>query len=1595
MRRAGWSSVAVVAAVMWLAAMTIYLSRQETPTGWVRGTAVAEETGQPLPRVEIRLRPPGTPGEYEGEHDIIVRTRADGTFRSKRIPAGAYSLQATSPAHRLRATDILIQEGQALQVNLELSPVEPFFYMWAPENVFSPDQTPQVIGEGFVPGGSVEFSLYRVDPMVLFVEKRGALRSVLYTTAPPQHLVLDGNPALTLRKRISVPITKRDVEGIFRQRFDLPVGEPGIYVVAAKADSVQKLEWLMVTRLGLIIKHWRDQALAFVVDLKTGAPVPGATVHFSIRGAEPVSGITDGDGLFQATVPAKEHEEEYESFFAYAEHGGSQAFLKSSLTWSGEKGQERVYAYTDRPVYRPGNEVSFKGIARRFAGVDYTVPQNQPVEVEVRDPRDTLVYRGKLATDRFGSYHANFRLNEEAPTGYYQLVSAVAGERHEAAFKVAAYRKPEYSVEVTTARKRYTRGERIEAKVSAQYYFGAPVAGAEVEYRVMRSPYFFYLGEDDEESYDDSGSGGDYEGYGYGEEIETGRAETGADGVAHLNIPTKRPFQAWGKQEEGATEGEGSDYEYTIAVTVTDPSRKEVTAEGSTLVTQGEFALSLTPASWVAKPGDAADVELRAADYDEKPVRDVRVEVTAVRELWHGRESTAEPVARATVTTDAKGKARFRFTPPEPGFYRIEARARDRRGNEILSKTSLWVTREDYADFRVPYPELEIVADKRVYREGDTAVLLINTKSKGATALVTVEGPQVYERRVVRLVGNSTRVEFKVRHEYSPNFFVAVAFVRDRQFATSEKRLRVSTEARRLRIDIKPDKRRYSPGDEAVYQLRATDWRGRPALAQLSIGVVDESIYAIEEDSTPPMLGFFYPARENSVTTEYSFPELYLDADKSAVAIKVRKRFPDTAYWNPTVVTDTDGRAEIRFTMPDSLTTWRATVRGATLDTAVGEATAEVKTSKDLLVRLEAPRFMVQRDRLTISALVHNYTRSEQALAVWIKAPGLALNRDGSEQRRFALRPNDVRREDWQVEASTPGDKEITVYAKARSGLSDAMALTIPALPHGRERVESRSGAVQTQATERLSVRRDSVPGASELRIRLAPSIASVVLGALEYLAQYPYGCTEQTMSAFLPDVIVARALRELNLSNPRLEKQLPDMVQKGLNRLYSYQHDDGGWGWWRYDNSDPWMTAYVVFGLVTAKRNGFSLNENALNRGLEWLSREARPAPPTPLLAYGAAGTPLLAQADRLYVLYVLSLAARDGLVDQQVTQFYRNLNTLDGQSLGLLTATLLERGRTADAKVAADRLWQRANETQALAWWKGRQEWDRAGDTETTGLALKALLALNPNDPRIMKIVRWLVLNRQGNCWVSTRDTAFVLFALTDFLKRSQELQPDYEAQVTLNGKTILSRHFTRDDLFAPEVEVKVSGGALHRGTNTVQFTKEGTGNLYYTLTLRQFVGQGDLPEVITGAGITVQRSYYRVVSQRDPRTGVIVTSPSPDPVTDFRSGEPILARLKITSDKAYDYVIVEDPLPAGCEVSEQGDLEPWEWNRWWSDMDIRDEKVAVFARRLPAGVSTIEYHLRPQIPGDYHVMPTEVYSMYNPMVRGSGAEARVRLR
>ncbi|HEY3417202.1 MAG TPA: alpha-2-macroglobulin family protein [Armatimonadota bacterium] len=1538
--------------------VTSLLLSSETPHGRVEGILKTADTGANLPRIAVTLIPTA-----EGHHQSYESTTdAQGHFLFRHVNVGSYRLIAKTYAHEQPDQVLTVHEGKTTGATFELQPTEPFLRIYQSQQVFTTAETPTLRCRGFAPINEFTVSVYRVDPRVAAAHWRGRLTESLTLHGKElEHANLDGVPELS---RISVrrqQVAGRDLEGIFREDVKLNALPPGMYLTSIDAGELRALALFTVTDLGMIVKAAPDRTLIYAINIATGKPAH-AQIEVQQEGKVLASGTTDADGLLMLPFQRPPGEGE---ITVIGHSGPSLAVATLYPYWSHEDNPLRVYTYTDRPVYRPGQTVYFRSILRELHGDDYRVPGKLDAQVRVTDGHDDAVYTGQHTTTRYGSLTGQFDLSTEALPGDYTITVAANGGHYETYFSVAEYKKPEFEITVTPAKKRYTIGQTMQATVSAQYYYGAPVPAAEVEYYVTRTPSWYY---------DDAGSAWDedlLEGGGYydeGEVVAEGKGKTDDAGRLTITIPPPNKKSA-GNEEQ--------DWHYSISATVTDASRRSSEGQGSVLMTQGDYRLSVTPDDWVGRPDQPINVKVRAVDYDGHPVPGASGELQLIRATWQGDHERRKVMERQSWQADNTGEATVTVTPREDGDFRLLARSTDTHGNRITSTNWLWVMSEEYASFDYPYQELDVRADRKLYRQGETAEIIVNTRYAPQTALLTIESNRLLQHRLVKLEGKSSIIKVPVDASFLPSVHVSICFYHGKRLVSGDALINVSREQKALRVEVTPDKTKYGPGEKALYRVRTLSPDGKPVQAEVSLGLVDEAIYAIAPESAENIVAYFYPKRDLEVLTAFSFPEVYLSGDdKAGSTIRTRKVFRDTAFWNPATVTDKNGTATFALTLPDNLTTWRATARAADLQTRVGETTAKVVVSKPFLLRLETPRFLTQGDRVSLAVIAHNLTDKSLTATIGLEGVGVTLRGRSSSDVRIA--PGKTARLEWEATASTLGEASVRAWGKA-GDLEDAMQLPLPVQPKGREHAEESSGAVEGRADLRFTVRKDNIPGTQLLSIRLTPSLVSAMLGSLDYLATYPYGCTEQTMSAFLPDVVLVQLLKSTGIEDAPLKKRLPKMVEAGLLRLYGYQHDDGGWGWWKYDDSDPWMTAYVIFGMLQARQAGFTVSSGAYQNGLEALKR--------------IAATANIAPEVRIYQAYVLALAGQQDAAATIVkrytgTQGIHRRDELHDYGQIYLARSLWLLGSPDEGRSVLEEVWGRFTAqppTDSDDWW-----WN---ENDVAAGLLDAASEMVPDDPRLTDLVRTIVERRQGNHWYSTRDTAAVLYALSHYLRITHELTPDLTATVTVNGKSVTTRHFTAADVFAPEVTVKLGPKDIGAGEIAVNIATEGTGRLYYTASLQENVN-GDLDKPVRAApGLVIERSYRKWLRTSSAQPGAGKGSDGGG-VT-FRSGDVVEVTLTVRAQRPFNYLLVEDQLPAGAEAQDRGFVSPWEWTDWWAEQIVRDRTVSFAVRYLDRGVHRLTYHFIAIQPGRYTALPPQVYDMYRPQIRAEGMANTVTIR
>ncbi|HEV2766048.1 MAG TPA: MG2 domain-containing protein, partial [Pyrinomonadaceae bacterium] len=707
-----------------------------------------------------------------------------------------------------------------------------------------------------------------------------------------------------------------------RRMISLGRPEAGVYLVEAVHGDLRAFGVAVVSDLALVQKTTRaGDVLVYAVNRKSGAPREGVNVQV-VEGEQNVTGgVTDKQGILRFKNPQKETKEATEegeggegeeaaeddaaaegedvpaeevtqyTRLITATAGADFAISDLDSAYFGEyEGEEgggenlMSYVYTDRPVYRPAQRIYFKGILRERAEGGYRLPKGT-LSVTVDDPNGGRVYEQELTLSSRGTFAGELEVAEDAPLGSYNLTASIEGQTAASGyFEINEYKKPEYKVTVNVPQQYVNAGEVGKFNVSARYFFGAPVARADVKYYVYRSRYYGWWGDaGDEDEIDkqfgedptaEEGGSGSY-GY-YGNEVvqeaegkldEQGRLEVS------FKVPDPNPKDNW-------------DYTYRLEAEVTDPARRAMTGSASFVGVRGRTVASAHPDKYVYYQGDTARLTVRARDYDGRPVQ-TRVKLSFVERRWQKVSKRTEDgyeypdyelkereLSSAAVETNAQGEGAYDYVVQAPGSIHIKTTVEE-NGRQITSEGGyLWAADRENRWVDVSYEgeeTIKLVPDKKSYRPGETAHVLALLPTEGAHLLVTTELMSVMTVKEVSSTGRSVILDIPIEPRFAPNVYLNVTYVRNGELYTQEQVLAVPARDKLLNLEIIPNKKEFRPRETASYTLLARNADGSPAAgAEVSFGVVDEAVYQITPESVEDIRRAFYGRRYNEVSTSFS-----------------------------------------------------------------------------------------------------------------------------------------------------------------------------------------------------------------------------------------------------------------------------------------------------------------------------------------------------------------------------------------------------------------------------------------------------------------------------------------------------------------------------------------------------------------------------------------------------------------------------------------------------------------------------------------------------------------------------------------------------
>lgn len=1246
------------------------------------------------------------------------------------------------------------------------------------------------------------------------------------------------------------------------------------------------------------------------------------------------------------------------------------------------------YLQTDRPVYRPGQPVYFRGILRSGFEDSYGIPQGMH-RVVVTAPDQSTIYDRRLPLSRLGTLNGTVQLPESAQLGYYSV--AIDGDSS-ASFTVEAYKKPEYLVDATGAPGAVIGGKDAFVTVKALYFFGRPAAGMHVRYSAYGvaqpwgyDPYAFY----------------DFRFRRGNTQLPqiSGDATTGSDGTARLRIPTNH-----------------ADFAYSLPVRIEarDASGRTVETSAAVLVDPAAVVLTLTPRSWFANPGDTVLFDVAAKDLRGKHVASARAHVTVTREVWNARNGRyEEPRAYETdVVTGRDGAGEIAWRPQQPGSYSIVATTRDANGNTSSASAYMWIVGGD--DSWMPASDQPIlIAEHPQLKRGERARVLVRLPGPGRDVLVAVIADRVTSLHVMHVTGYAASLAVDAPPQAS-RFTVSVSLPSESGIAQAQTIITRDPQPQGLRIAIKPDRTRYAPGDRATFAVRATDINGKPVRTELALGVVDDAIYAVQSESSEDPLQRFYgdmtwlqtqaswyrpnyvpppAASEEGVPQGRALKTIARVSSRAtgnlvqsgtsadvysvpgAPAIPLRTHFADTAYWTPAVMTDAAGRALVHFVWPDNLTTWRTTGLGVTADTRIGTAKAESLVTKDFLVRLETPRFLRKGDTTTITAIAHGQNGARDVRLRF--TPEV----DDPLDAALHLDADDTASTQWTYDAGTALGLRSLTLTGSDGTRTDGVRLPLPVEASGAAEHVRDAGDARSRASVTLPL--PAGYDAGDLTATLTPSLTAQLVQNLRLLDVYPYYCTEQTMSAALPAVFVERVVTRMGYELPGDIKPA-HVIAHAIARLRELQHPDGSWGWWENDPAHPFMTAYALYGLSQFRAAGYAVPAQMYDRGVDSLVAQLGAQYGDTLRLWGGA-QPGSEWNTRAFMLFSLANAAPSRVDRRLLEETRARAASLNSYALAVLGLAYHDLGDDAHARDILARLNARAVTNGAYTYWSG-ETWHYAWQDdpiETTAYALRLNAALQPGVPIAGRVTAFLRSERRGDWWYTTKDTAAAIYAIAEADSGGpSELTPDETVGVYVDGKLVRSVRITTPILDAAQAEVRVPADTLHDGS-IVTFERTGRGALYWSTDFVRYAPPG------AHAAADPNRSLLSRLFPKHPplrverRYTLLHRGP-------WRVGDEIRVDLTVTAKDDLQYVAIEDPFPAGVEYAPpQGDAAQTSW----SGLQLFDDRAVFFATTLNARWPLhLQYSLRVTTPGTYTAAPPTAYAMYGPPIYAVGDGTRV---
>lgn len=1016
--------------------------------------------------------------------------------------------------------------------------------------------------------------------------------------------------------------------GVQERRVELEALPPGLYVLQLVQGRVEGQVTLVVTDMSVQVKQTDGELLVRVAD-SAQKPVANAEARLHLPNGKTTSVKTDAKG--------EAHLASDEPRVIISVHRDKDLAIVDTDFYSSLAITPDVFIYSDRPIYKPGDEISFRGVVRKpatFLSSLFT-PRKRIVSVKLEP--STLGRAVQVGVDDFGCFAGKLDVDSTAEPGVVRLVASVDDSSYQSEARVQEYVKPSYFIEVKTDQDTLSPGGKLSAKIKIERYAGGVPEGAKYEVALFKtrveSPAWV----------DDAGLGATGSAVTYGSASTTEGKLTVPERV-YSSLEARSAYEgddAWDSAPSFDEKGEATitidvpalaaheadqPFKYSLNIKVHDAEDEIVQTSKAFFVGKCSVTGSVSMSPRLVLQNTDAQLAVRATTLGGKTLANVEGEVELIA---RSADETEHSLGKQPIKTDATGIWRTSLKASAIGAIEARVTLRDEKGNPWTGEASLLVA-GTHGEPVIATPGLSADALEGVVSPGDTGKIVVlfpaNWGPKGAesgSVWFTLTGRGIYDTQLVDVKGRTYVHSFDVEKRFGGAVYASVSYpTASGRWEERVVTFRIIPKERVLTVQVTPDKLELAPLTDQTLRISVRNSDGKGVPAQVSVGVVDKAIYALQSEFRPRVLDFFYPPVRNNIMTFYSaefqgygygetIASLLRGKGYQFAAIKpptkqVDMRDRDTAYWNASIVTNNAGDATVRFTMPSNPTLWVVTAVAVDAEGRFGESSREFASRGHLTFAAALPQFLREGDTARGFVRLNRDKKPENGLQ-------LAVNGSGAIDTVSVATPVDLSKKQEEIvpvdlKAAHEGVAKLDLLLSGGSGAAMADHRTLTVLPAA---VDERT-VVTKNGTGALHL--DLPPNAQvkSVELQVSPSLTAAALACARELLTYPTRTADGLVATTLPNMALAAILektqsaRAMDPSTRALVDLAKSQSAQGLERLMRLQVKTGGFARYQGQSEGSLIATLIALdGLAYAADAGvIGKGDPRLRSALAWLEK-------------------------------------------------------------------------------------------------------------------------------------------------------------------------------------------------------------------------------------------------------------------------------------------------------------------------------------------------------------------------------------------------------